>query len=77
MAGAYTVILSSDDELFGGFNRIDKNCKHLTDPLGFAGRRNFIQVRIINFFNDRNIRNVYFLFSDLYTIKNGISIWKS
>lgn len=44
VAGAYRVILSTDDELFGGYNRIDKNCKHLTDPLGYAGRRNFIQV---------------------------------
>lgn len=42
--GAYQVVLSTDDELFGGYNRIDKNCKHLTDPLGYAGRRNFIQV---------------------------------
>lgn len=45
VAGAYSVVLSSDDELFGGHNRIDKNCKHLTDPLGFADRRNFVQVK--------------------------------
>lgn len=44
VAGTYQVVLSTDDELFGGYNRIDKGCKHLTDPLGFANRRNFIQV---------------------------------
>lgn len=44
VAGAYQIILSTDDELFGGFNRIDKNCKHITDPLGHNGRRNFVQV---------------------------------
>lgn len=44
VAGTYQVVLSTDDEQFGGFNRIDKNAKHLTDPLGFANRRNFIQV---------------------------------
>lgn len=44
VAGVYNVVLSSDDELFGGQNRIDKNCKHITDPLGFAHRKNFIQV---------------------------------
>lgn len=42
--GAYQVVLSSDDPEFGGHNRIDKNCKHYSDPLGFAGRRNFVQV---------------------------------
>lgn len=45
VAGVYSVVISSDDELFGGHNRIDKSCKHLTDPLGFANRQNFIQVR--------------------------------
>lgn len=44
VAGVYQVALSTDDAEFGGQNRIDKNCKHYTDPLGFAGRRNFIQV---------------------------------
>lgn len=44
VAGTYQVVLSTDDALFGGFDRIDKSCRHLTDPLGFANRRNFIQV---------------------------------
>lgn len=44
VAGSYKVVLSTDDALFGGHDRLDKNCVHLTDPLGFANRRNFIQV---------------------------------
>lgn len=44
-AGIYQIALSTDDEIFGGHNRVDKDCKHFTDPLGFAGRRNFVQVR--------------------------------
>lgn len=42
--GNYKIVLSSDDSLFGGYNRVDKNCSHLTNPEGYAGRRNFIQV---------------------------------
>jgi len=45
-SGVYQVILSTDDKEFGGFDRIDKNCKHFTDPLGYCGRRNFVQVYI-------------------------------
>lgn len=41
--GTYKIVLSSDDPLFGGHNRVDVNTKHLSDPLGYAGRRNFIQ----------------------------------
>lgn len=44
VAGTYQAVLSTDDGLFGGHNRIDKNCKHYTDPLGFHNRRNFLQV---------------------------------
>ncbi|TDG43303.1 hypothetical protein AWZ03_010275 [Drosophila navojoa] len=43
-AGTYQAVLSSDDPLFGGHNRIDMNCKHQSDPWGHAGRSNFIQV---------------------------------
>lgn len=56
VAGTYQVVLSTDDELFGGYNRIDKGCKHLTDPLGFANRRNFIQV---------NITSTNYLYADI------------
>jgi 1,4-alpha-glucan branching enzyme len=44
--GGYKVILTTDDEVFGGMKRLDKKVVHFTDPLGFAGRRNFIQVYI-------------------------------
>lgn len=44
VAGTYQVVLSTDDSEFGGFDRIDKNVKHLTDPLGYCGRRCFVQV---------------------------------
>lgn len=44
--GGCRVVLSTDDELFGGMRRIDKKVTHLTDPLGYANRRNFIQVYI-------------------------------
>ncbi|XP_017469675.1 PREDICTED: 1,4-alpha-glucan-branching enzyme isoform X2 [Rhagoletis zephyria] len=43
-AGTYQAVLSSDDDLFGGHNRIDKNCKHFTRPEGYAGRENFFEV---------------------------------
>lgn len=45
IAGKYKAVLCSDDELFGGMNRIDKNCEHFTFPEGYAGRKNYIQVR--------------------------------
>lgn len=43
-SGVYQCVLSTDSKEFGGHERIDKNCKHFTDPLGFAGRRNFVQI---------------------------------
>ncbi|XP_017040833.1 1,4-alpha-glucan-branching enzyme [Drosophila ficusphila] len=43
-AGTYQAVLSSDDPLFGGHNRIDANCKHPSNPEGYAGRSNFIEV---------------------------------
>lgn len=44
VSGTYQTVLSTDDKEFGGFDRIDKNTKHFTDPLGYCGRRNFVQV---------------------------------
>lgn len=44
VAGTYQVVLSTDDGEYGGFSRIDKSTKHKTDPLGYCGRRNFVQV---------------------------------
>lgn len=43
-AGAYKIVLSSDDELFGGFNRLDKNCTHVTRHEHYGGRENFFEV---------------------------------
>ncbi|GAB0098060.1 1,4-alpha-glucan branching enzyme [Sergentomyia squamirostris] len=41
--GKYRVVLSTDDPLFGGMNRVDVKCDHFTRPEGYAGRRNFTQ----------------------------------
>lgn len=43
-AGTYKIVLSSDDEQFGGFNRLDKNCNHVTRAENYAGRQNFFEV---------------------------------
>ncbi|XP_013114422.2 1,4-alpha-glucan-branching enzyme [Stomoxys calcitrans] len=43
-AGTYKIVLSSDDEQFGGFNRLDKNCKHVTRNEHYGGRENFFEV---------------------------------
>lgn len=43
-AGTFQVILSTDDTEYGGFGRINKETKHITDPLGYCNRRNFVQV---------------------------------
>ncbi|XP_055372487.1 1,4-alpha-glucan-branching enzyme [Condylostylus longicornis] len=44
IAGVYKVVLSSDDAEFGGHSRIDGNCDHFSNPEGYAGRQNFIEV---------------------------------
>lgn len=59
-SGVYKCILSSDDKEFGGYDRIDKNTKHFTDPLGYCNRKNFVQV---SFFKFRSlIENNFMLF---------------
>ena len=40
--GSYKIVLSSDDEAFGGFNRIDTSLTHVSVPEGHAGRSQFI-----------------------------------
>lgn len=40
VAGTYEIVLNSDDEIFGGHKRIDKNVKYHTSMEGFAGRSN-------------------------------------
>lgn len=42
--GEYKIILSTDDPHFGGHNRIDCTISYFTQPDGYAGRRNSIQV---------------------------------
>lgn len=44
VAGTYKCILSSDEPRFGGQGRIDMNHEHFSNPEGYAGRRNFIEV---------------------------------
>lgn len=46
VAGTYQIVLSSDDDIFGGYNRVDKSIKHVTTPEGFSGRRNYLQLYI-------------------------------
>lgn len=40
--GSYKIVLSSDDELFGGFNRVNTSLTHVSVPEGHAGRNQFI-----------------------------------
>lgn len=47
MPGDYKVVLNSDDSHFGGHNRIDCNVVHVSNPEGFAGRKNNIQVNFL------------------------------
>lgn len=46
-AGEYKIILSSDDNQFGGFDRIDKSVNFSTVPEGYCGRRNHILVKSV------------------------------
>jgi len=45
-AGEYSIILSSDDRQFGGFDNIKLDSKFFTTPLAWNGRKNFLQVYI-------------------------------
>ena len=40
--GTYKIVLSTDDEAFGGFNRVDTNKTHVSLNEGHAGRNHFI-----------------------------------
>lgn len=40
--GTYKIVLSTDDEAFGGFNRVDTSLMHVSLAEGHAGRSNFI-----------------------------------
>ncbi|KAG5654624.1 alpha-1,4-glucan branching enzyme [Sphagnurus paluster] len=45
-AGVYRIVLSSDDDRFGGFGNIKTDVDFLTTPLGWNGRKNWLQVYI-------------------------------
>lgn len=40
--GTYKIVLSTDDEVFGGFNRVDTSLDHVSLAEGHGGRSNFI-----------------------------------
>lgn len=42
LPGTYSIVLNSDDALFGGFSRVDVSVKHTTFPEEFAGRQHSI-----------------------------------
>ncbi|KAG9317381.1 glycoside hydrolase family 13 protein [Chiua virens] len=44
VAGEYTVILSSDDKVYGGFANATSGGKHTTTPLEWNGRKNWTEV---------------------------------
>ncbi|BFZ65057.1 alpha-1,4-glucan branching enzyme [Saitoella coloradoensis] len=44
--GKYKIVLSTDDEKFGGLNRIDTNGEFFTTPFEWNGRANYLQVYI-------------------------------
>lgn len=52
--GNYKIVLSTDDEAFGGFNRVDTNMMHVSLAEGHAGRSNFIHSELF-----RRQKNVY------------------
>ncbi|ORY84317.1 1,4-alpha-glucan branching enzyme [Protomyces lactucae-debilis] len=42
--GKYKVVLCSDDETYGGHDRVAPGNEHFTEPMGWNGRSNFLQV---------------------------------
>lgn len=45
VAGEYTIVLSSDDKEYGGFENVTSGGKYLTTPMEWDGRKNWMQVR--------------------------------
>lgn len=41
--GTYKIVLSSDDEIFGGFNRVDTRLSHFSCNENHAGREHIIK----------------------------------
>lgn len=46
VSGCYMIALDTDDKQFGGQGRLDHTTKYLTNPDGYAGRANQLQVYI-------------------------------
>lgn len=44
--GEYRIVLSSDDNKFGGFDNIKLGGKFLTTPMEWNGRKNWLQVNL-------------------------------
>lgn len=44
--GTYKTVLNSDSPDFGGLNRIQEDTRFFTTPMGWNGRKNFLQVYI-------------------------------
>lgn len=42
--GEYKIVLDTDDKHFGGHGRLDHSVHYFTDPLGWNGRANHLQV---------------------------------
>lgn len=45
-AGTYRVVLSSDSESVGGFNRIDQSTRYFTTPMEWNGRKNWTHIYV-------------------------------
>lgn len=45
-AGTYRVVINSDDELFGGHNRVSASTRYFTTDFAWHNRKNFLQVYI-------------------------------
>lgn len=49
--GVYRIVLSSDEKEYGGFGNISPEGKYFTTPMGWNGRKNWLQVCRLFFFS--------------------------
>jgi 1,4-alpha-glucan branching enzyme len=54
--GKYSIVLNTDRKTFGGHDRIDESQPYYSQPHEWDGRKNYIQVRIINTFSYYNTK---------------------
>ena len=45
--GEYSVVLTSDEKKFGGFENVDLGSKYFTTPMEWNGRKNWMQVSLL------------------------------